>query len=243
MERWTQLSDDPNAPAVSAARQQALQAIRSPVLIADRTAFLTSAVSGKRLLDVGVVAHTRAAIEDPGWLHGHLKRSAASCLGLDILPESVAFLQSQGYEVVLADLTQAPLDQKFDVIVAGEVMEHLGSPGPFMSNCASMLTEGGRLLVTVPNPWYLNVVLKNLRGSSLFIDSADHVVWYDANSIHELGQRGGLELLKWAGIAAASPSGLAGRLLFRSAPLLTRLGLAPELFAKSNLYEFKKRAS
>lgn len=239
MQRWTQISSDPNSPTVSRARKDALLAIRSRSLIEDRTSHLSAAVSKRKLLDVGVVAHTQEAIEHPEWLHGHLRKSAGACLGVDILPDSVSFLQSKGFNVLLADLTLGPLEQKFDVIVAGEVMEHLGNPGAFMKSCSLMLDGEGSLLVTVPNPWYLNVILKNLSGSNLFVDSADHVVWYDANSIYELGQRNGLEMVRWAGIAAASPTGFLGKTLWKISPLLIRMGMAPELFAKSILYEFK----
>lgn len=45
-------------------------------------------------------------------------RSAAACVGGDILPESVAFLRSQGFDIRLADLTEGPLTETFDVIVA-----------------------------------------------------------------------------------------------------------------------------
>lgn len=238
MVRWSRISEDPNAPEVTGARFRALQGRRAPKLVEDRLAYLMAAAAGKRVLDIGVVAHTLEAVAHPEWLHGHLRRSAAACVGCDILPESVAFLCSQGFDVRLVDLTEGPLMEMFDVIVAGEVLEHLSAPGRLLESCAKMLAPGGRLYVTVPNPWYFNIIAKNLTGRSLYIDSADHVVWYDPNSLYELGQRCGLEMVSWAGIEAGSPASLAGRLLFGSRPLLKWLGLAPELFAKSLLYEF-----
>lgn len=238
MARWSSLSDDPNAPEVTGTRFRILQQRRSAALVKDRVAYLTEAVAGKRVLDIGVVAHTLEAVSHPGWLHGHLRRSATVCVGCDILPESVEFLRCQGFDVRLADLTVGPLPEKFDVIVAGEVLEHLSAPGRLLESCAAMLTPGGRLYVTVPNPWYINIIAKNLTGRSLYIDSADHVVWYDPNSLYELGQRCGLEMVSWAGIEAGRPASLAGKLVFGSMSVLTGLGLAPELFAKSLLYEF-----
>lgn len=240
MSRWSTLSDDPNSSVVSRARFEAIQNRRSRRLIEDRVAYLSEAVAGLSVLDIGVVAHTKEAVSHPQWLHGHLSRSARKCLGVDILPESVEFLKSQGFNVQLADLIEGPLPEIFDLIVAGEVLEHLSSPGRLIDSCAGMLAKGGRLYVTVPNPWYINVISKNLRGRSVFIDSADHVVWYDANSIYELGQRSGLELVKWSGIAVGPQTGLVSRLVFGAAPFLIAAGLAPELFAKSILYEFVK---
>lgn len=240
MPRWSTLSDDPNSAAVSRARFVAIQNKRSGQLIEDRVEYLAKAVAGLSILDIGVVAHTKEAIAHPQWLHGHLSRSAAQCLGVDILPESVEFLKSQGFNVKLADLIEGPLPETFDLIVAGEVLEHLSSPGRLIDSCAAMLSKGGRLFVTVPNPWYINVISKNLRRSSVFIDSADHVVWYDPNSIYELGQRCGLELVKWSGISVGKQTGLFSRFVFGLAPFLITAGFAPELFAKSILYEFVK---
>jgi SAM-dependent methyltransferase len=93
--------------------------------------------------------------------------------------------------VMVADLTREPLNQQFDLIVAGEVLEHVDAPGKFMKNCAAMLRPDGRLAITVPNPWYVNAVLKSALRSQTFVDSADHVCWYDASTLVELGQRNG----------------------------------------------------
>jgi hypothetical protein len=61
------------------------------------------------------------------------------------------------------------------------VLEQLDAPGMFMKNCAAMLNPGGRLAITVPNPWYINAILKSCFGRYTFVDSADHVAWYDAS--------------------------------------------------------------
>jgi hypothetical protein len=74
-----------------------------------------------------------------------------------------------------------------------------------MKNCAVMLRSDGRLAITVPNPWYVNAVLKSALRSQTFVDSADHVCWYDASTLVELGQRNGLRLQKFAGVAVRQP--------------------------------------
>jgi SAM-dependent methyltransferase len=119
------------------------------------------------------------------------------------------------------------------------VLEHLNSPGAFMKNCAAMLAPGGRLVITVPNPWYLNAIVKSCRSSTTFMDSADHVAWYDASSLCELGARHGLQLDRFAGIDLGRPTTFRAKVFFGLLkPALTRLGCASELFAKSIVYEF-----
>src|SRR5262249_13629669 len=129
----------------------------------------------------------------------------------------------------------------FDVIVMGEVIEHVDKPGALLGNAAAMLETSGCLVVTTPNPWYANVIVKNLLCGTPFSDSADHVGWYDAGTLFEIGQRNGLELHKYTGVRAASARTTAGRFLLQIAPLLIASGINRFLFAKTIIYEFKLR--
>lgn len=238
MQRWHDLSLDPNDPRVMELRRLTISKARAEALIRDRVSYFCDLVRGKSVLDIGIVEHTREAVHSPHWLHGHLKRHAARCLGVDVLDSEVEYLKQQGYNVVLADITQAPLAEKFDIIVGGEVLEHLDAPGMFMKNCAAMLDPGGRLVISVPNPWYINPVLKSCFRQYTFLDSADHVAWYDPSTLLELGQRHGFELERFAGIAVRDVKTFRARLLVRLRPLLVRIGFASQLFAKSIIYEF-----
>ena len=238
MQRWFQYSKDPNAPVVLEKRRTAVAQARTGKLLHDRIAYLCELVAGKSILDIGIVEHTRDAVNSPYWLHGNLCRVAAQCLGVDVLEPEIEYLRTKGYDVICADITQAPIARQFDVITAGEVLEHLDTPGQFMKNCAAMLEPGGRLVITVPNPWYANVILKNVTRSSTFVDSADHVAWYDASTLYELGQRAGLRLDRFTGIGATHSQTSRAHLFFWLRPILTQIGFKPELFAKSIIFEF-----
>lgn len=241
MERWQQYSLDPNDEKLLALRREAVRNVRTNRLISDRVAYLCGLVKDKSVLDIGVVEHTSEAADSPGWLHGNLKRYAGSCLGVDVLEKEVAQLRERGFNVICADVTQDPLPQKFDVIIAGEVLEHLDAPGMFMTSCAAMLADGGRLAITVPNPWYANVLIKNIFRWTTFVDSADHVAWYEASVLYELGQRHGLRLERCVGIGVSEPKTLKAKLFFGLCPLLIQAGLSTELFAKTLIYEFVRR--
>jgi SAM-dependent methyltransferase len=238
MKRWQSYSKDPNAPELLALRRNSIRKATAGGLIYDRVAYLCGLATGRSVLDIGVVEHTRTAVENPNWLHGKLKLCAARCIGVDVLEEEVKYLCGRGYDVACADITKAPVPGKFDLIIGGEVLEHLDSPGKFMENCAAMLAIEGRLVITVPNPWYANAILKSARRSSVFVDSADHVAWYDASVLYELGQRHGLELEKFTGVGTANATTLKAKLFFRLRPLLIGAGLNSNLFAKTIIYEF-----
>ena len=238
MLHWRDLSSDPNDPKVMECRRAVVSKTRTNRLIVDRITYLGDLVAGRSVLDIGVVEHTREAVKSRDWLHGHLKRKAAQCLGVDVLEAEVEYLKGEGYDVICADITKSPLSQKFDVIIGGEVLEHLDAPGMFMKNCAAMLDPGGRLAITVPNPWYINVIFKSCFRRYTFVDSADHVAWYDASTLFELGQRHGFQLDQFSGIGVQKPKTLRARLLFSLSPLFIAMGMSPYLFAKSTIYEF-----
>jgi len=235
---WKSVSQDPNAPEVLAARRRILAAARKPALIDDRCRYITKLARGKKVLDVGVVEHFAEASQNDEWLHEHVRRAASSCVGVDILEDGVRKLRERGYNVICADITQAPLNEIFDLVVIGEVIEHVGDPGALMKNAALMLAERGRLLLTTPNPWYLNPILKNVFEGQPFTDSADHVTWFDPSTLAEIGHRAGLTLDCYAGIKMQHSGSALSRLASRLAPALTSLGIRRELFAKAMLYEF-----
>lgn len=66
------------------------------------------------------------------------------------------------------------ISQKFDTIIAGEVIEHLESPINFLKYCKSLLKKGGKLIITTPNSIGLQyiknpswcVYYKDYRGHS-----------------------------------------------------------------------------
>jgi len=238
MQRWQEYSRDPNSPELMKRRSKVLRDARAGRLVEDRGRYLCDLVAGKSVLDVGIIEHTRQACESPNWLHRRLCSSASRCLGVDILATEVDHLRTKGFEVICADITAKPLPELFDVIIAGEVLEHIELPGAFMGNCAQMLKPGGRLVVTVPNPWYANRIWKNVWNRLTYVDSADHVAWYDASTLYELGQRHDLELRRYTGVGVSRPRKVRAKLFFLLRPILTAAGLNSHLFANSIIYEF-----
>jgi len=236
--QWREISADPNHPAVLTARREQLGRVKAPP-IANRVDYLCELARGKRVLDIGVIEHSLDATNSGQWLHGRLCAVAESCVGIDILDEEIRVLVQRGYDIRKVDLTEDVLDETFDVIVMGELIEHVGAPGPLFQHVASMLAKSGVVVLTTPNPWYANVLVKNVFAASPFTDSADHVAWYDASTLWELGQRYGLELSRYAGVKGHSSQSHLGRVFFGLAPLLVTLGTNPLLFSKSIVYEFR----
>lgn len=151
--------------------------------------------NSKRVLDLGCVCHNLDQTAVP-WLHGFLCDRARSVLGVDFLEEAVAKMRARGYNAVCANVETMELgragqdDEKFDVIVAGDIIEHLDNVGLFLDCVKKYLADGGVFLVTTPNPiTYVRFVRTLLRGSAGA--NREHTCWFTAKVLRQLAGRHG----------------------------------------------------
>jgi 2-polyprenyl-3-methyl-5-hydroxy-6-metoxy-1,4-benzoquinol methylase len=77
-----------------------------------------------------------------------LIKNGANCFGIDINPRKL-----EGVKIIQADLNKGipEFGIQFDVIFAGEVMEHLYDDRKFIRELRNILKPGGILIITVPN--------------------------------------------------------------------------------------------
>ena len=80
---WSEAAPDPNDPLALALRSSAIRQAWIPE-IPNRLVFLLERCDGKRVLDIGCVAHDLARMDAAHWLHGQISSVASSCLGVDI---------------------------------------------------------------------------------------------------------------------------------------------------------------
>ena len=237
--RWTEISPNPNDPRVIRQRQAALDATRRPP-IASRLAYLRELARDKDVLDVGVVEHFLDNERNDQWLHRNLVEVARTCRGVDILEDEVTALRAKGFDVVVHDMTVGPLDEQFDVVVLGEVIEHLGAPQSFLANLGAMLRPGGVLVLSTPNPYMLNRAWHSLRGR--FHDSVDHALLLGPSSIAELAGRVGLEVVAWRGVRLKDLPGWRNRVVSVGRRVLVTAGFADELSCDTLIYELSPAA-
>ena len=193
--RWTEDDLDPNAASALARRALTLRAAWRPQ-VPDRAVFLVERSRGRHVLDIGCVAHDVARMSSPAWLHGRLAAVAASCVGVDILQEGVDEMLRLGHRAIVHDLSSGvgPLadEAPFDVIVAGELVEHVGSNDMLFAVAAQLLAHDGELIITTPNPWSPSRVRAGRLGHVW--ENVDHVVFAFPSGVAELAERHGLVL-------------------------------------------------
>lgn len=96
-------------------------------------------IKGLGVLDCGISKGTVAEI---------LSKEGANCYGIDVNLREI-----EGVKIIQADLNNGIPETgiKFDVIFAGEIIEHLFDDSRFIRECREILKPNGILIVTVPN--------------------------------------------------------------------------------------------
>lgn len=90
-----------------------------------------------------------------GYLTWVLNCMGHQTFGIDITKQAIGFATGTfGQTFYYADtrefLKEFP-QQKFDLVVAIEVIEHLSQPMDFIQDCAELLNKKGNILITTPN--------------------------------------------------------------------------------------------
>jgi 2-polyprenyl-3-methyl-5-hydroxy-6-metoxy-1,4-benzoquinol methylase len=148
-------------------------------------------VAGKTVLDVGCVEHEASSEASEWWLHRRLVESAKSVLGIDIVEAEVEKLRKRGYNIICADATTASMGRTFDVVVAGEIIEHVVNPGALLMNLRRHLNEDGRLVLTTPHTFYFLNVLTDLFSWQKRFWHPDHVALYEPHVLDAMLRKTG----------------------------------------------------
>jgi len=165
--------------------------IKTPV---SRTEFILSRCRGKKVLDLGCVQHSfEMATKNPNWLHKKLYNVAQYVLGIDYLKQDIKKLKELGFNIIYGDVTNPiHLDEKFDIIIAGNLIEHLANFEGFFSNLKTWLSPSGEVLISTPNPFYIDQYFYIAFKKSIFI-SPEHICWLDPVALNQLAERFGFK--------------------------------------------------
>jgi 2-polyprenyl-3-methyl-5-hydroxy-6-metoxy-1,4-benzoquinol methylase len=123
-----------------------------------------------RLVELALEGGPRDVL-DVGCSSGYLARpltdAGARVLGLEIDPDAAAQARSVCAEVVVGDVESMELPferESFDVILCGDVVEHLRDPGAALARLRPLLRPRGRLVLTTPNVANWSMRLSLLAG-------------------------------------------------------------------------------
>lgn len=159
------------------------------------------------LLDSGLLLHIRLA-------------DVAPVTGFDVDAPALDLLRSRMPEArfVLADITKEVPEHersRYDLVLAGEVLEHVPDAQSFLRGCALLLAPTGRLCVTVPNACCPKIGARALAGRESV--HPDHRVYYGPRTLERTLSGAGFRLEGMASCFAPL-AGRAGRAIVN--PLL-----------------------
>ncbi len=164
-----------------------------------RWRFILDRCKGRSVLHLGFVGETDCSLEkklqafdDGRVLHAHLTRAAAAVVGVDRDERAVQTIQSKfrGSKLMVADvehLEQLPLHGTFDVILFGDLIEHLSCPGRALEGIRRFMTPDSELIISTPNAFGLPANIRFTLGR--FRDGKEHVAAYSQFTLPALLER------------------------------------------------------
>jgi 2-polyprenyl-3-methyl-5-hydroxy-6-metoxy-1,4-benzoquinol methylase len=177
--------------------------------IADRTHilqgridFLLAYCRGKRVLHLGCTDHLEIMdekIKRNTWLHKLLTEVAAECIGLDNNQEALTHARMRGFSNVfftdvVTDIPPEVVREKtWDVLVLGEIIEHIGNPVSFL--CALRERYGlmvSEIVLTTPHAFrFKNFTRAALRGREIV--NSDHRFWFTPYTLARVCSEAGVQ--------------------------------------------------
>src|SRR5271165_4912370 len=131
-------------------------------------------LAGLRILDIGCGA---------GLLCEPLSRLGAQVIGVDPSPSNIAAAKlhaDRGHLSIdyrCTTVEQMDVRERFDIVLAMEVVEHVTDVGVFLKRCAAMLKPGGMMVVSTLN--------RNWKSFALAIVGAEYVLRWLPRGTHQ----------------------------------------------------------
>jgi SAM-dependent methyltransferase len=166
--------------------------------LVQRVDYLKEICRDKTVLHLGCTnwPYTKDVLAVGTLLHLELQGIARELWGFDADQEGLDLLAGLGvknlYRAHLEHLEEVELDQKFDVILAGEMIEHLSNPGLFLRGIKRFMRPDSTLVITTVNAYCgFRMIVYGLRGRGGRAEPVhpDHVAYYSYSTIHLLLSR------------------------------------------------------
>ena len=161
------------------------------------------------MLDVGA----GSGIDRPDWMHALVASVATEVVGIELDHEARRARSRTGIRRGRRPTPRTfDLGRSFEVVWAGEIIEHLSCAGGFLDAARRHLAPGGRLVITTPNAFAVSNFVYRIGGRPRI--NKGHTCWYDEVTLSQLLRapriRGGGGVVPGAPYARTRPA-VAGR--------------------------------
>jgi len=171
--------------------------------LVQRLDLVKSLCAGKKVLHLGCTnwPYTQDAIDAGTLLHSDLADVSSELYGFDFDQEGIDALAAKGYGKLfradLENLDEVDLNTTFDVIIAGEMIEHLNNPGRFLNGIKRFMNSETLLVITTINAYSgMRFFVYGLRGRRGKLEPVhpDHVAYYSYSTLKLLLERHGYNI-------------------------------------------------
>jgi SAM-dependent methyltransferase len=171
--------------------------------VVQRLDLISEVCTGKKVLHLGCTdyPYTEEVIADERLLHFRLAKIASELYGIDADQNGIDILKSHEATNIfrgdLERLEELELNETFDVILAGEMIEHLNNPGLFLDGVKRFMRADSRLVLTTINAYcgmrFLYYGLRGRWGKAEPVHP-DHVAYYSYSTLSLMLKRHGLQV-------------------------------------------------
>lgn len=167
------------------------------VFARNRDEVIAELSTDKRVLHVGAAdsPYTEQKLEQGLLLHQRLSSVTSELHGIDIDPEAVEIVNKSGLaRIQVRDINDLHMEdeQRFDVIIFGETIEHLVDLGSSLESLKRCMDNNSVLLISTPNLFSLDLFRMGARGKEHVHD--DHKVGFSYGLLSQLLTSAGLDV-------------------------------------------------
>jgi 2-polyprenyl-3-methyl-5-hydroxy-6-metoxy-1,4-benzoquinol methylase len=149
-----------------------------------REKIILKEIKNKDVLDIGSIGQSKAYS-----LWNLYKNSKFKSLtGID-LPRSAEISQKKFLDdirIIKGNMEYYQFNKKFDIVIAGDVIEHVNNQGLFLNNIYNHLNDDGKLIITTPNAKWPTVFLK---------PNPTHTLWHDRYTLMRILKNSGFQII------------------------------------------------
>lgn len=174
-----------------------------PIPLVQRVDYLLERARGRRVLHLGCTnaPYTTSSLRDGSLLHLKLRDVAAELHGTDLDAAGLATLAALGVSHLhhgdLVTLRDTLAAVPFDLIIAGEIIEHAPDAGAFIRSTRALMGPQTTLIVSTVNAYcafrFVQFALRG-RGGHAEPVHPDHLAYYSQSTLAHLLRQTGMHV-------------------------------------------------
>lgn len=139
----------------------------------------------------------KARINRGSLLHTDLHNSANILYGIDLDGESLGIMREElGYDNLyegdVQKLENISLNENFDIVLAGDLLEHITCPGAMLEGIKPLLSSNGSFVISTVNAFGLHFQIKRWLGR--YVEHFEHICFYSPETLVNLFERHSYEV-------------------------------------------------